>query len=215
MTGLFITFEGPDGAGKSTLTRKLAESLERAGYTVTLTREPGGTALGNRVREVLLDPALEINPVSEFLLYSASRAQIVREVIKPALGLGHIVICDRFMDSSIAYQGFGRGLDREFLHEVTWTATEGLRPHITVLLDLDPEEGLRRTAANGQLDRLERADLRFHRKVRQGFLELAKAEPDRFLVVDATQSPEWIHEFVLAAVTGTLEGLDGAAPELG
>jgi dTMP kinase len=208
MPGVFISFEGPEGAGKSTQTRLLQAALERAGYAVTLTREPGGTPLGDAVRNVvLMNLDLEINPLSEFLLYSASRAQLVREVITPALQAGHIVICDRYADSSLAYQGFGRRLNLEFLREVTWEATGGLRPHVTVLLDLEPEEGLRRASHRGAKDRLELADLNFHERVRAGFLNLAALEPERFLVVDATQSAEVIHEQILAAVTGSLAAL--------
>ena len=206
---MFLSFEGIDGSGKSTQARLLTQALRGRGQDVTLTREPGGTPLGARVREVLLDPSLEVNPISEFLLYSASRAQLVRDVIRPALEAGHVVVCDRFSDSSIAYQGWGRGLHREFLHEVTWEATGGLRPHITVLLDLDPQAGLERTAANGQLDRLEQADIGFHRRVREGFLALAESEPERFLKLDANQSPDELHETILAAITGTLELLPG------
>lgn len=207
MPGVFISFEGPEGAGKSTQARRLVASLEAAGHAVLSTREPGGTPLGDRVRQiVLLEPELEIAPVAEFLLYSASRAQIVQDVIRPALDANRVVIVDRYSDSTLAYQGYGRGLNLDFLREVTWEATGGLRPHITVLLDLDPELGLRRAAQTGSLDRLERADLAFHRRVRAGFLELARLEPERFLVVDALEKPEAIAEVILAAVSGALDG---------
>jgi dTMP kinase len=205
MPGVFISFEGPEGAGKSTQTKLLQAALERAGYAVTLTREPGGTPLGDAIREVvLLNLDLEVNALSEFLLYSASRAQLVRDVITPALQSNHVVICDRYMDSSLAYQGYGRRLNLEFLREVTWEATGGLRPHITVLLDLEPEEGLRRASSRGAKDRLEMADLNFHERVRAGFLTLANLEPERFLIVDATQDVEAIHEQILSAVAGSL-----------
>ena len=207
MPGVFITFEGPEGGGKSTQSRRLADALERAGYSVLRTREPGGTPLGDGVRNLLLDPNLEISAMAEFLLFSASRSQIVRDVIRPALDRNQIVICDRYADSSLAYQGWGRGLNRDFLHEVTWEATGGLRPHVTVLLDLEPKLGLERAASTGAPDRLERADLEFHRAVRQGFLELAASEPERFLTIDATRSSDEIHEWILAAITGSLEGM--------
>ncbi len=207
MPGIFITFEGPEGAGKSTQARRLVASLEAAGHAVLSTREPGGTPLGDRVRQiVLLEPDLEIAPVAEFLLYSASRTQIVRDVIRPALDDNKAVIVDRYSDSTLAYQGYGRGLNLDFLREVTWEATGGLRPHITVLLDLDPEIGLRRAAQTGALDRLERADLGFHRRVRAGFLELAQLEPERFLIVDALEHPDAISQVILAAVSGALDG---------
>lgn len=207
MPGVFISFEGPEGAGKSTQTKLLKAALEHAGYAVTLTREPGGTPLGDAVRSALLDPALEIGAISEFLLFSASRAQLCRDLIAPKLSENHIVICDRFFDSSLAYQGYGRGLNLDFLREVTWEATGGLRPHVTVLLDLDPQIGLERAARVGAPDRLEQADLLFHQRVRQGFLKLAALEPERFLVVDALLEPQTIHQSILAAVTGSLSAL--------
>ena len=207
MPGVFITFEGPEGAGKSTQAKRLVASLQAAGHPVLSTREPGGTPLGDRVRQiVLLEPDLEIAPVAEFLLYSAARAQIVYDVIRPALDDNKVVIVDRYADSTLAYQGYGRGLNLDFLREVTWEATGGLRPHITVLLDLEPELGLRRAAQTGTLDRLERADLGFHHRVRAGFLELARLEPERFLVLDALQNPDTIAEIILAAVSGALDG---------
>ncbi len=207
MLGVFITFEGPEGAGKSTQTKLLKAALERAGYAVTLTREPGGTALGNAVRANLLDPELEISPLAEFLLFSASRTQLCKDIIIPSLAANHVVICDRFFDSSLAYQGYGRGLNLDFLREITWEVTGGLRPHVTILLDLEPKLGLARAAKVGAPDRLEQADLGFHQKVRAGFLELASLEPERFLVLDATKPPEIIHEQILAAITGSLSAM--------
>lgn len=194
MTPLLITFEGPEGAGKSTQLARLAARLEEQGVAHIITREPGGTPLGTRVREVLLDPGLSIDPLPEFLLYSASRAQLVRDVIRPALARGEAVLCDRYADSSLAYQGAGRGLAGSLLAALTREVTGGLTPHLTVLLDLDPALGLARAARRGQPDRLERAALVFHRRVRQGFLDLAAREPGRFLVLDAA-----LDEDILAA----------------
>ena len=190
MSGLFITFEGPEGAGKSTQLSLLVARLEQAGVAHTVTREPGGTPLGSRVRDVLLDPELDFDPLPEFLLYSASRAQLVANVIRPALERGEVVVCDRYADSSLAYQGFGRGLDEALLGDITRAATGGLIPDLTVLLDLDPAVGLARAARRGQPDRLEQADLAFHQRVRAGFLELSQREPGRFLVLDARCSAD-------------------------
>lgn len=200
MTPLFLTFEGPEGAGKSTQLQRLAARLAAAGVAHTVTREPGGTPLGTRVREVLLDPALDIDPLPEFLLYSASRAQLVREVLRPALSRGEVVLCDRYADSSLAYQGAGRGLEPEVLCAVTTEVTGGLTPDLTVLLDLDPALGLSRAAQRGQPDRLERADLAFHERVRRGFLDLARQEPERFFVLDATRDAAELSEAIWRAV---------------
>ncbi|WP_412028812.1 dTMP kinase [Deinococcus yunweiensis] len=200
MSGLFLTFEGPEGAGKSTQLARLVARLEAEGIAHIVTREPGGTPLGTRVRDVLLDPALTIDPLPEFLLYSASRAQLVANVIRPALDREEVVVCDRYADSSLAYQGAGRGLDTALLTSITAAATGGLTPDLTVLLDLDPLLGLERAARRGQPDRLELADLEFHRRVRQGFLELALRSPGRFLVLDATLDQETIHAAIWAAV---------------
>ncbi|MEF2276705.1 dTMP kinase [Deinococcus sp. YIM 134068] len=197
---LLITFEGPEGAGKSTQLARLASRLVGAGVPHVVTREPGGTELGARVREVLLDPDLAIDPLPEFLLYSASRAQLVQEVIRPALARGEVVVCDRYADSSRAYQGAGRGLDAELLETVTREATAGLTPDLTVLLDLDPAMGLARAASRGQPDRLERADLAFHTRVRAGFLALAAREPGRFLTLDATRDPDALERDIWAVV---------------
>lgn len=201
---MFISFEGPEGAGKSTQLARLKQRLEQVGQPHVLTREPGGTALGTRVREVLLDPALEIDPLPEFLLYSASRAQLVSRVIRPALARGEWVLCDRYFDSSLAYQGYGRGLALELLRQVTQEATGGLTPDLTFLLDLDPALGLARAAARGQMDRLEGADLNFHRRVRQGFLELVQQQPQRFVVLDATQTPDELEARIWARLSPLL-----------
>ncbi|AIZ45314.1 thymidylate kinase [Deinococcus radiopugnans] len=203
-TGLFVSFEGPEGAGKSTQIAHLIRRLDGLNLSHTVTREPGGTPLGSRVREVLLDPELTIDPLPEFLLYSASRAQLVTNVIRPALGRGEVVVCDRYADSSLAYQGFGRGLDAELLRGITAAATGGLWPHLTVLLDLDPQLGLERAARRGQPDRLERADLAFHQRLRQGFLELADADPERFLVLDATLDEAELEQRIWEAVRSHL-----------
>ena len=194
MTGAFITLEGPEGAGKSTQLRRLAERLQSGGVPQLLTREPGGTVVGDQLRALVLDTRSDMDPMTEFLIYSASRAQLVQQVIRPALARGEVVVCDRYVDSSYAYQGYGRGLDLAQLRAVSAAATGGLLPDLTVLLDLDPEVGLRRAARVGELDRIEGAGLDFHRRLRQGFLELAGAEPERFVVLDATEP-----EDVLAA----------------
>lgn len=207
MGGLFITFEGSEGAGKSTQLARLVEALQGVGIAAVVTREPGGTPLGTRVREVLLDPELDMHALPEFLLYSASRAQLVQDVIRPALERGEVVICDRYFDSSLAYQGAGRGLPLPLLQSVTREVTGGLKPDLTILLDLDPVTGLERAARRGQPDRLERADLSFHQRVRQGFLDLARQEPQRFTVLDATHPPERTAQAVWKAVQAHLNPL--------
>lgn len=200
----FITFEGPEGAGKSTQLARLVSRLQEAGVRHVVTREPGGTPLGTRVREVLLDPDLGIDPLPEFLLYSASRSQLVTHVVRPALALGEVVVCDRYFDSSLAYQGAGRGLPVELLRDLTREATGGLNPDLTVLLDLDPAVGLQRVALRGQADRMERADLGFHTRVREGFLELARTDPGRFLVLDATRNADDLAQEIWARVKSRL-----------
>jgi dTMP kinase len=192
--GLFITFEGPDGSGKTTQVRLVAEHLRELGHDVLVTREPGGTSIGNQIRSVLHDVAnIEMSCETEFLLYSASRAQLVRQVILPHLSRGGTVVCDRFADSSMAYQGYGRELDRKAIRFVTQFATQGLTPHLTIYLDLPVEEGIQRkqsahVAEEGEWNRLDQQTVDFHRRVRDGYLELARSHPDRWLVVDATRS---------------------------
>ena len=197
---LFITFEGPDGAGKSTQIHLTAQHLERLGYNVLCTREPGGTAIGNQIRNVLHDVAnIEMAPTAEVLLYSASRAQLVQQVILPHLLQGGVVVCDRYADSTYAYQGYGRRLDFETVRLITRFATQNLKPDITIYLDLDVEEGLRRkveanTAGEGEFNRMDQLALDFHQRVRAGYLEMACAEPERWLVVDAAASVEAVHQ---------------------
>jgi dTMP kinase len=187
--GAFITFEGPDGSGKSTQIQWLAEYLTGLGQSVILTREPGGTAISEKIRDVLHDLRHRaMRPQTEILLYSAARAQLVAEVIRPALADGAVVLCDRYADSTLAYQGYGHGLDLDTLRRVTSFATGGLRPDLTLLFDLDPAEGLRRRQKAGvEWNRLDDYDLAFHQRVREGYHALAQAEPDRWEVLDATQ----------------------------
>ena len=188
--GRLIAFEGVEGAGKSTQLELLRQALEgRRGdppvdrsREVVVTREPGGTPAGERVRALLLDPEVELGPRAEALLFAAARAELVAEVIRPALERGAVVLCDRYLDSSLAYQGDARGLGRGPVEEVNRFATGGLLPDLVVLLDLDPASGLRRRS--GELDRIEAQDLAFHRRVRQAFCDLAAANPGRFAVVD-------------------------------
>lgn len=191
-SGLFITLEGPEGSGKTTQLPLLATWLEAQGYTVVQTREPGGTSIGERVRDLLHDPAhTEMQPRTEILLYSASRAQLVAEVIQPALRAGKVVLCDRYFDSTYAYQGYGRGLSLEALREITHFATGGLTPDVTCYLDIEPELGLRRRADGGEeLNRLDRETLSFHRRVREGYLALIAAAPERWLTIDARGAVE-------------------------
>ncbi len=200
----FIVFEGPEGAGKSTQIKHLKAKLELFNKAVVVTREPGGTPAADAIRTVILDPSLEINPLSEFLLYSASRAQHVAEVIKPALEQNKIVISDRFSGASVAYQGYGRGLDLNFIHDLNQRATQGIVPDLVLLLDIDPEEGLKRVANRGQKDRLELADLSFHKKVRAGFLEQAKTNAS-WLVLNAAQAETSLADRIWQLVQSNLE----------
>lgn len=209
MPGFFIAVEGPEGAGKSTQLRRLAARLRREGVAPLMSKEPGGTPVGERVRDVVLDPDLSIGPLSEFLLYSASRAQLVESVLRPALAAGRLVLCDRFTGASVAYQGYGRGLPHETVQMFNAVATGGLEPHLTLLFDLEPEVGLARVAKRGHKDRLEQADLAFHRRVRAGFLAQAARTPS-WRVFDATLSEETLHEQVWGVVKPQLEAFLGA-----
>jgi len=187
--GKFITFEGPDGSGKTTQIRRLAEWLGARGADVLLTREPGGTEISEQIRGILHDLKNKaMQPRAEILLYSAARAQLVAEKIRPHLEKGGIVLCDRYADSTLAYQGYGHGLDLETLRLITAFATDRLRPDLTLLFDVDAETGLRRRlSGGGEWNRLDAYALAFHQRVRAGFLELARAEPDRWVTLDAAQ----------------------------
>ncbi|MCU1595358.1 MAG: tmk [Frankiales bacterium] len=196
--GLFVVFEGGEGAGKSTQVSRLAHLLESTGLEVVVTREPGATEVGAKIRTMLLDPATTLSVRTEALLYAADRAQHVATVVRPALERGAVVISDRYVDSSLAYQGAGRALSLDEVAQLSRWATEGLRPDVTLLLDIDPEVGLAR--ATGSPDRIEQESLAFHRAVRQGFLDLASAEPTRYLVVSAVQTPDEVHAAIAARV---------------
>jgi len=191
---MFITLEGPEGSGKSTQALMLAQFLSDNGFSVVTTREPGGTSIGYQIRGVLHDVANEeMESETEFLLYSASRAQLVREVIRPALLESQVVLCDRYADSSIAYQGYGRGLDLDTLLAVTEFATGGLVPDLTLLLDIDVEQGLsRRIDGDDEMNRLDLQEIAFHQRVRDGYHQLAAAGPERWVLVDAGRRPEEI-----------------------
>ena len=202
MRGRLITLEGPDGSGKTTQLLHLVSWLTAQGYTTLKTREPGGTRIGECVREVLHNPThTEMAAHTEILLYSASRAQLVAELIRPALEEGTIVLCDRYFDSTYAYQGYGRGLPLADLRRITEFAVQGLVPDLTLYLDVPPEVGLRRRAESGEaLNRLDRETLAFHTRVRQGYLALADAEPARWCVIDATRSIEAVQHDLQAVV---------------
>jgi dTMP kinase len=199
--GFLLTLEGPEGSGKSTQAHRLAARLAAAGRSCVVTREPGGTVLGEAIRRLLLH-AGEPTPVpaADALLFNAARAQLVAEVIRPALERGDVVICDRFTDSTLAYQGFGAGQPLAALRELARFAAGDLTPDLTVLIDLPEEEGLRRKSASEKTRFEEREDLAFHRRVRQGFRRLAAEEPDRFVVVDGCQSVEAIEEAIARAL---------------
>ena len=194
--GRLITFEGPEGAGKSTVVRRLAERLRAAGRPVVETREPGGTRTGEQVRALLLDRAAAgLAPAAEALLFGAARAELVSLVIRPALANGCTVLCDRFTDSTLAYQGHGRGLDLAALRAMNAFATGGLTPDLTLLLDLDVAEGLRRRhAEGGAITRLDAESLAFHARVADGYRALAAAEPHRWRIVDAGAALEAVVE---------------------
>jgi dTMP kinase len=204
VSGTFITFEGIDGSGKSTQLRMLADFLEQAGYDVLLTREPGGTPVGNRLRAALLDAHEEVDPLTELLVFAADRAQHVRRVLRPALELGRVVFSDRYADATTAYQGAGRGFSAELITEIIQLATEGLKPDLTVLFDLSIEDSTARTQRRGngaqRGDRLDAENDDFHTRVRDAYLKLAQAEPERIKIVNTNHPVEVTHANVKAIV---------------
>ena len=202
--GLFITLEGPDGCGKTTQMQRLERCLRRRGFSVECTREPGGTPLAEAIRRLLLEPRYGVvDARAEILLYAAARAQHVAERIRPALAAGKIVLCDRFTDSTIAYQGYGRRLGLELVRQVNELATGGLTADLTLLIDVPVAVGLARRG-QGAADRLEQEDLTFHRRVRQGYLELSRQEPQRVRLIDGTRSSDAVWSQIAAAVAPLL-----------
>ena len=212
---MFITLEGPEGSGKTSHLPPLVEFLREKGHTVFPTREPGGTSIGEQIREVIHDlKNVEMHPRTETLLYQAARAQIVEEVFKPRLAAGEVVISDRYYDSTIAYQGYGHQQDLGQVKTLVAYATGGLRPDLTILLDVDIETGLKRKTQNGsEWNRLDAYTVEFHQRVRRGYLQMVKDEPDRWVVVDAGQ--EWravqdeLRKVVLGRLQATLETGEG------
>lgn len=209
MGGAFITFEGIDGCGKSTQLRLLASELRMRGHEVVSTREPGGTPLGQRIRNILLDPQIEVDPLAELLLFAADRAQHVRTLLRPAIESSNIVLSDRYADATAAYQGAGRSFTTEMIAEVIHLATSGLKPDLTLIFDLPVAECLartrRRTETDRQTDRLDAEDAAFHARVRDAYLKLAAQEPDRVRVISACGSINETHDRVLEVVTPFLK----------
>lgn len=195
MQGLFITFEGPDGCGKTTQMKLLAEYFEKKGKEVVLTREPGGKGLGEKVREILLNYDGEVSDRCESFLFLADRAQNIDIIVNPAVKEGKIVLCDRHIDSTVAYQGYGRGLNIDRINMLNNLATNGKKPDLTLVFDVDVETSMKRVGK--EKDRMESAGIDFHNRVRKGYLELAKQEPKRIKVLDATKSIEEIHKDVI------------------
>ncbi|HQN42973.1 MAG TPA: dTMP kinase [Anaerolineaceae bacterium] len=203
---MFITLEGPEGSGKTSQLPMLADYLREQGYDVLTTREPGGTIIGDQVRAVLtrLDNTT-MQPRTEILLFLAARAQLVEEVIRPALAQGKIILSDRYADSTLAYQGYGHGVDLALLRLLLDFATGGLRPDLTLLLDVDPAVGLsRRRSSGGEWNRLDAYALEFHQRVRQGYLTMAQQEPTRWRVVDASQPPDVVQSALSQLVLNRL-----------
>lgn len=209
---MFITLEGIEGSGKTTQLITIGDFLEKEGIDCAMTREPGGTRIGEKIRAILLDPEHKhMDPLTELLLYFADRAQHVREFVIPSIAAGKIVLCDRYFDATLVYQGFARGVDINLIHQLHRLVLKDLKPDITILLDLSPEEGLRRAwkqinngERSGHEVRFEKETLAFHEKVRQGYLRLASLEPDRFRIIDASQNPHRIRDNILKIIRDVL-----------
>lgn len=203
---MFITLEGPEGSGKSSQLPDLAEFLSGQGWDVLTTREPGGTPIGDQIRQILMRlDNQELHPRTEILLFLASRAQLVEQVIKPALREGKLVLCDRFGDSTLAYQGYGHGLNLDTLHTMLDFATDKLKPDLTLLLDVDVETGLQRKRKEDEWNRLDAYALAFHQRVREGYHELCRQEPERWRVIDAMQPKEAVQLALRQAVMQFLQ----------
>ena len=197
MKGIFISFEGPDGSGKTTQISLLSSYLKDKGYSVVMTREPGGTEISEKIREIILDPEnKEMDGMTEALLYAAARAQHVAQLINPSLDEGKVVLTDRFMDSSIAYQGYGRKLGDK-IRIINEYAVAGIHPDLTFFLDLSAEEGIARAEHRQKLDRLEQESIAFHKRVYEGYLELSKIYEDRYVIIDASRSVEEISQDII------------------
>lgn len=204
--GAFITLEGIEGAGKSSHAARLASHLRAQGRRVLLTREPGGTRAGELIRAIFLDPAISLEAAAELLLALADRAQHVAETLGPALAEGQVVICDRFYDSTVAYQGHGRGLDLGLIEQLNKIASGGLTPDLTIVLDCPVESGLARTRARGaEPDRFEAADGGFHQRVREGFQKIARNNPQRVMLIDSSQPAELVANRIMAAAQAMIE----------
>lgn len=216
MSGMFITFEGCEGSGKSTHSEKIYQNLIKKGYPVLLTHEPGGTKISDKIRELLLtkgEGELEnIVPNAELMLYLASRSQHIEELILPALKAGKIILCDRFSDATIAYQGYGRGVDMEILLQVNNFVSHNIKPDFTILLDIEPKLGIERSkrikkpyASEGELDRMESQSIKFHNAVRKGYLEIAKKEPDRVKVFDTSENIDDIFNQIMECILNKIQ----------
>ncbi len=206
MRGIFITLEGPEGSGKSTQARKLANYLEKKGLKTIVSQEPGGTEIGQKIRRILLSPTSRgMEALTELFLYLAVRAQHVEEVIKPALSEGKIVISDRFLDATVAYQSYGRGLERGLVNELNDLVTHGLKPDLTILLDIEIPQGMKRARGKGKGDRIEQEKITFHQRVREGYLKLAVEEPRRIKTITVKGSIEEIQVRIRQYVDEVIE----------
>ena len=208
---MFITFEGPDGSGKTTQINPLADYLSEKGYSVLITREPGGTSIGDQIRQILSDlKNTGMHHRNETLLFLAARAQLVEEVIKPHLEKGYVVLCDRYADSTMAYQGYGHQNNLDQIKSLIEFATGGLNPDLTLLFDMDVEEGLQRKAHGSEWNRLDAYNLEFHQRVREGYHILAESEPERWVMIEAGQAPEQIQAAIRKIVQERLATLVGS-----
>ena len=201
MEGIFITMEGPDGSGKTTQIDLLKKYLEHKGYDIVIAREPGGTTIGEAIREIILNPDYkEMGHMTELLLYASARAQLVNQVNTPARAEGKAVICDRFVESSAVYQGIGRGLGVDTVYEVNNFALGDVKPKLTIFMDLDAEDGIKRKKKQAELDRMEQEDLSFHKRVVEGYRQLAKLYPERIVPINATLPIDEIHSMIVQEV---------------